>query len=520
MNEALLKERDILEEKAKLLEKQQEIVDNLPHLYGWKWYDWAWDFYNSTNRYNFLCAANQISKSSSMIRKAIHWATEPEIWPSLWSRTPTQFWYVYPSLEVATVEFEEKWVKEFLPRGEQKEKGQYSWKAHYGAGKKIDSIEFLETGVTIYFKSHEQDYKNLQTASVFAIFCDEELPAELYPELNARISAPSIKGYFHMAFTATLGQEFWRLCIEEKGIAETFKKAWKRQISCYDCKYYIDGSASGWTDEYIEELKASCSSEAEVLRRIYGRFVLDTNRKYPSFTRKGNTTPGHFLPKEWLVYAGVDIGSGGKAHPGAICFVAVNKEFTKGRVFKGWRGDGGIITTAGTILEKYLEIREKIRPVGQFYDWQSRDFKTVADSRGVPFQPADKKQDTGEALLNTLFKLEVLKVYPDEPEMMKLVLELESLRSDTPKPKAKDDFIDALRFAVTKIPWDFKAIYKLAPKVKPEKTYGSERQKQWALRKEEKASRGIDLLEAEMDLANDIIDYTGGGGDFDGGEIF
>lgn len=507
-------ERELLEEKERLLHQERVLLENLPHLYGWKWYPWAWDFFNSTNRYNFLCAANQITKSSSQIRKCINWATDDNLWPKLWDRKPTQFWYVYPSLDVATTEFEEKWVKEFLPRGPCKEAGRYAWKAVYRQGK-IHAIEF-ESGVTVYFKSYEQSGINLQTSSVFALFCDEEMPVELYPEFNARISSANVRGYFHMVFTATLGQEMWRLTIEEKGQAELFKNAAKWQISLWDCKKYKDGTDSAWTDEYIAEVVAGCANDAEVQRRCYGRFVIDVDRKYPSFTRKGNLVKGHPLPKSWLIYTGVDIGSGGAGgHPGAIAFVGVNPEFTMGRVFKGWRGDG-ITTTAGSILEMYLQMRDKMKPVGQFYDWQSRDFRTIADSRHVPFQMADKGQDSGAALLNSLFKLEMLKVYEDEPELMKLVLELEALKSSTPKSKAKDDFIDALRFAVTKIPWDFKAAYKKAGLLKKEKVYHSDRERYWAHRKDEKKRAGLDLIESEIDLANEAYDY-GGGSDDNGG---
>ena len=43
-------------------------------------------------------------------------------------------------------------------------------------------------------------------------------------------------------------------------------------------------------------------------------------------------------------------------------------------------------------------------------------------------------------------------------ELDKLSLELASLRRDIPKNKAKDDFTDAFRYAVTRIPWDWSAI--------------------------------------------------------------
>src|SRR6185295_15948148 len=83
--------------------KERKRRENLPHIYGFPWYSWAKDFFDSTNRFNFLCAANQISKSSTQIRKAIHWATEKSLWEGLWpGRNVSQFWYLYPTRPVAT----------------------------------------------------------------------------------------------------------------------------------------------------------------------------------------------------------------------------------------------------------------------------------------------------------------------------------------------------------------------------------------------------------------------------------
>ena len=214
--------------QAKLKEQKILLIQNLPHRYAWKWYTWARTFFESRNKQNFLCAANQISKSSTQIRKCIDWATNVELWSELWDRPPTLFWYLYPDRKVATAEFELKWEKEFLPRGEFKEHERYGWRKVYERGA-IDYIEF-NTGVRVYFKSYGQDVQNLQTGTVYAIFCDEELPEDLYGELDARLNASG--GYFHMVFTATLGQDFWRRCMEpEEGDEVVFPAAHKQTVS-------------------------------------------------------------------------------------------------------------------------------------------------------------------------------------------------------------------------------------------------------------------------------------------------
>lgn len=111
----------IKQRKLELLEEQIKLKRCLPHLYGWKNYPWMRDFLECTNRTMFLTAANQIGKSSVQIRKIIDWATNKEIWPLLWRSTPRVFWYLYPARDVATAEFDTKWVPDFMPKDEMKD---------------------------------------------------------------------------------------------------------------------------------------------------------------------------------------------------------------------------------------------------------------------------------------------------------------------------------------------------------------------------------------------------------------
>ncbi len=430
----------------------------LPFLYGWKWYTWARDFYESTNKINLLCAANQISKSSTQIRKCINWATNQDLWPELWINRPTQFWYLYPSQDQVDVEFKTKWVQ-FLPTGDYKKSGPYAWAEIKDSGKMV-GIHFLTSNVYVFFKTYTQKAAVLQSSTLDAIFTDEELPANLYEELMFRISASN--GYFNMVFTATLGQEFWRLAMEP-GLneVENLPGAWKRTVSMYDCMKYEDGTPSHWTMEKIKLVEARCGTQAEVLKRVHGRFIVIGGRKYEAFDIKSHMKPKHPLPKDWLVYSGVDPGSGGQAgHPASICFVAVRPDFRAGRVFAGWRGDG-IHTTAGDVVEKYIAMKKDLnlqsRITAQYYDWSNRDFFEIASRMGENFQKAEKGHDIGEDVINTLFKNDMLFIYETD-ELVKLGGELATLLKNTPKNKAKDDFADSFRYAVSKVPWDWSAI--------------------------------------------------------------
>lgn len=447
-------------EQLALKERQVELREGLPFLHGWKWYTWAKEFYDSHEKLNFLCAANQISKSSTQIRKAINWATDKSLWPKLWPKhlredEPKVFWYLYPSAPVATAEFETKW-QQFLPKGKFKDDPVYGWR-HVIKNKEIHAIYF-NSGAIIYFRAYSQDTSNLQTGTVYAIFCDEELPMEHYEELMFRLTASD--GFFHMVFTATLGQAFWHSVIEGQGEQELLPMAWKRQVSMYDCQLYEDGTPSHWTLDKIRQAESRCSTHQEVLKRVWGKFIKDEGLKYPQFDVKKHKVEGHHLPKGWNVYAGVDYGSGGaKGHPAAICFVGVSPDFQKGRVFLAWRGDG-IPTTAGDVVLKYIEMKteHKIKDVAAvYYDQGCRDLYEIADRMGEPFEPAEKSHEIGVPILNSLFKHDMLLLY-DHVETRKLATELSSIDVETAKNKAKDDLADALRYACSKVGWDFSAI--------------------------------------------------------------
>jgi hypothetical protein len=457
----LRKQRNELEEKRK------KLAEELPHLYAFKWYKWAWDFFNHTNEMGLLCAANQISKSSTAIRKNIHRATDVGLWRKLWPKRPRpkQFWYLYPDRNVATAEFQNKWVEEFMPKTgafnaepfREENVGckydKYGWKAYYEK-KKIDYIQF-QNGVRIYFKTYAQDVHSLQSGTVHMITCDEELPEDLLPELQARLF--NTDGYFDMVFTATRNQELWWRAIEGKKDSELFPQAFKLQVTMYDCREYMDHTEGHFNNESIAKHKAKCKSEIEVQRRIYGRFVTEIGRIYGAFDPGRHYVTPFKINNNFRIYGGVDIGSGGMSgHPSAVCFLAVTPDCRKGFFFKGERMDG-VVTTAGDALQKFIEIRADSRMTQQAYDPACADFNTIAVRAGEPFTKPDKSHDIGEGLINTLFKNNMLFIF-DEPEMQKLGGEFLRIMQDTPKKHRKDDFADAARYATVLVPWDWTAI--------------------------------------------------------------
>lgn len=470
------------QKKLELLRSQQQMRCDLPHLYGWKNYPWMRTLKECTNRTIFLTAANQIGKSSSQICKVIDWATNVQEWPRLWpGRTPRVFWYLYPDRALATAEFDTKWVPDFLPRGAMKEHPIYGWTEQRNSKKQIEWVKF-NTGIYLYFKTYSQDVDVLQAASVDYIACDEELPESLWPEVNMRRNA--VDGYFSMVFTATLGQEFWRQCMEpteseKREGKERFPEAFKMQVTLFDCRFFEDGTRSHWSDEKIKRTIAMCGTEAEIQKRIYGRFVVDGGRKYSSFERSENVVKQHAIPPDWIKVVGVDIGSGTthskvtekkKNHPATISYIAVNPDFTYGVIYRHWRSDRdekgfeveGDRITAGDVANQYVRLTGRQTISRKFYDYHAVDFKTITDRMFLGFEAADKSQVKGEELLNTLFKNKMLAIF-DIDECEPLIGELMSLQKMTDKRNAKDDSVDSMRYAVTKLEWNFEKVMAKAP---------------------------------------------------------
>lgn len=458
-----------LEKRREALKiEKARLKHELPHLYGFKWYRWARAFFESTNRMNLLTAGNQLTKSSTLIRKNIHWATAKNLWPKLWPKhpNPRQFWYLYPSADTATAEFQQKWVPEFMPKcgqfiGEKfKEEcihPVYGWKAIYDK-KKIVQIVWT-SGVTIYFHAYTKDVMNLQASSVHMISADEELPEAYYSELTFRRAA--VDGYWNMVFTATRNQMLWMLAMEGEGELEKFPNAFKLQVGARDCFFYEDGSEGHMNEAKVRVLESECKSQAEIDRRVNGKFVTEIGRKYPTFDPRRHFVKPFAIPKNYTYYGAVDPGSGGAGgHPTGMGIIAVSPDYRKGYVIRGWRGDG-IDTTAGDALNKFLDLRGDLPMAMQIYDQGCKDFFTIASRIGESFTPADKSHETGENVIGTLFKNDMLYIF-DTPELRKLGIELLTVMKNTPKRQCKDDLIDgALRYPATSIPWDWGLLQKL-----------------------------------------------------------
>lgn len=447
------KER-LLTEKLRLLEKKRELTVGLPHKFLHPFYQWQIDFINTRKKHSLLVAANQTGKSVANVVKLITWATEKDMWPRLWpKKTPNLFWYLYPSQDIINTEFETKW-RLYLPKGDFKSDDKYGWDV-IKSGSDIVGISF-KSGIRVEFKSYGQKLMNVQAVTLYAVFTDEELPFEFYPELKSRLNATD--GYFSMVFTATLGQEEWRCATEEKGERETFVEAFKKNVSLYDCCFYPDGSEGHYTETRIRQIINSYPTDAEVQRRVYGRFVVSDGLIYQSFSPKVNIKPQYAIPDTWKTIVAMDMGSGGKRnHKAAIVFLAISPDYKKGAIFKGWKGADNVVTTEKSVIDKYIELKQGINVNIAYYDYAAKDLFRIAQNHGIVLNKAEKGHDIGEGIVNTLFKNNMLDIF-DIPELKPLIRELMSVKADTPKHMRDDDYVDCVRYAAVTVNWNFKSI--------------------------------------------------------------
>jgi hypothetical protein len=440
-------------EKLARLEQEIELKARFPHRHSMKFYPWQREWLECRDKIQCLTAANQCGKSHTMMVKTIEWITNKDLWPDLWpNSTPRSAWYLYPTKDMALTEFNEKW-RQMLPPENDPEFGWTFVKGDKGSA----LLSFPNIPFDLHFKTYAQGSTLLQASTCSFIICDEELPEDLVPELQARVS--STDGYIVFGFTATIGQAFWKSVVEERVI---WPDAWVRQISLYDCMYYEDGTPSPWTKDRIKARIDQCTTKAEVQRRVFGKFVRDEGLRFPHFDRDVHLAEVHPVPKNWEVYCGVDWGSGGeRGHPSAICFTAVSPNYREARVIRFWRGDK-ISTTAEDLIDMWLEMKSTIpnEITATYYDFSAADIGTIAGRRGLPWLKADKGRDSGNAIVSSLLKSKAIKFYiPSDStnvphhylESFKLAQEFESLGVNVNKSGDRDDGIDACFVAGTMI---------------------------------------------------------------------
>lgn len=164
--------------------------------------------------------------------------------------------------------------------------------------------------VKLQFRSYEQGRENLQSATIDAVYCDEEPPSDLIGELRARLGATG--GFMYMAFTPLKGmtplvQEFWGHDNPEKFLV---------CMNIYEAEHY--------TPEKIKKIESLYSglSEAERKARMMGVPTMGTGLVYPVEDKDIMYDGLGEIPRRWKRMAALDFGRG--EHPQAMVWGALD----------------------------------------------------------------------------------------------------------------------------------------------------------------------------------------------------
>lgn len=461
-----MKKNEVLLKKIALEKRKQYIKDSLPHLYGFDWYPYQKEFLKVNKEIQVLCCANQLGKSTILCAKIVKLATDVKEWSNLWVDKPTTFIYLLPNQKLHDEAARTKWLS-VLPKNEFEDHETYGWK-WIKRGKSYLGIEF-NSGVTCLFQSFGQSNTNRQAISASCVVFDEEPDVEIIPEVQTRTSAIRIAqanrknawgGFKIFAFTPTKSQNFFREVLEEVGPKERWPvsqgNVWKKCVSLFECQKHVSGQRSIWTDKKIQSIISALPTDAEVKRRVYGRFQASEDLVYPQFSTSKNTI--EYIPplEDYHYYAGIDYGAGGTSHPSAIVFVAVKPDYTQAYVTDCWIGEG-ILTTCSDVIDKYRAMVRGRSVVNAYYDWAAKDLHTFATRAGLNLMKANKDHKIGEDILNALFKNNMLTICAVDYDANLLGTQLLTFVKKRNKRAEFNDLIDSLRYAVSSIPWDFES---------------------------------------------------------------
>jgi hypothetical protein len=450
--------KDLVAEYERL-KKIKEMRDGLPHLYCNDLYQWGINFWNCTKTFNFLFAPNQVGKSALGIRAFIHYHTEPKLWKRF-SRRPTLSFMLIEDKDTLKREIETKWKPEFLPRNGYENHPQYGWELKYTG--QFPSHIIWNTGVITYFKTYgggatKNVSHRLQASTPFIVWADEELPFQLWPELQMRILSPANRGaMFWQTATPTKGQQY---LYEIQNGKTKLPDALVQTVSMYDCLEYPDGTAGHVTLDDIKRREQSLPTQREIDIRVHGRVRKAEGLAVPSFNGEVNIKESHPI-KNWEIYAGIDYGIGGKAaHPPSIVFVKVKPDYTDAKIVNCWKPDNTKRWTVDEVLSRFVDMCNEMgvhpNSVNASYDWACGEMGVISERRGLGLQKANKDRTLGFATLNSLFKNQMLTLFK-YGDWEKLVNELETF--SLTGAKELDDLIDALRYAIAGIMFNFENI--------------------------------------------------------------
>lgn len=491
-----LQELQLAKKELELLKFEENDKFLHPHLY-FDLYDWQYEFIMCTHHRQYLTCANQVGKSFALQCKAMMWCTDVEFRKKQWGdNLPKTIWYTLPTQEHINDFYNEKWEPEFLAREESKKSGPYAWKA-VKKNNDIKGIKFLATGCTLNFITLKAASSSHQGRSVGGILFDEEPDARKLSELETRTASfndPETglsNALLAFAFTPTSAQEYFknifsfqdekflanipldlrdryfmdketgthRTCSLREESKERFKASddvWKRRVSMFEACTFRSGKRGKFTPARIRQFISDQPTRRDILVRAFAQFEKEDmgGLMYKNFNRDihakyiKSTDLARFKTSGMLT-AGLDYGSGSN-HPGGVVITWISDDRKQVKVIKIWRGEKGKITTAGDIVEKYLEMSKGYTIEFPFYDFSCADLKTIYNRMtGKELLPAAKQKE-GYGFVDLLLKNNMIQLLglEEEPYIDWACVEYENINHKTDKKDRTDEITDCVRYSL------------------------------------------------------------------------
>lgn len=466
---------------------QDEFIYQLPHIKA----------YGRYPHRLYLTCANQVGKTFALQLLAHMLCTDVEFRERQWGNNqPRVIWYVLPTQEHINDFFHEKWEPDVLSRDDAAKDGPYAWKV-VKKGRDIKAIRFLATNCSLTFITLKAASSSHQGRSVGAILFDEEPDVKKLAELETRTASfnDPITGLstaiLAFAFTPTSAQEYFkavfqfqderflkfipedlktkyfmdketntfRTCTireEEKERFPASNTVWKRRVSMFEATKFVSGKRGKFTEARIRQFINDQPTKKDVLVRAFAQFEKEENggRLYKYFNRDIHTK---MITKDQLSYfkqsgtltSGLDYGSGSN-HPGGCVITWISKDRKKVKIIKMWRGEKGKVTTAGDIVDKFLEMSRGFNIDFPFYDQSCADLKTIYNRvTGKELIPAAKQKE-GYGFIDTLLKNNMIQIlgHEDEPYLDWISTEYENNTSELEKKDRTDELTDCVRYSL------------------------------------------------------------------------
>lgn len=177
----------------------------------------------------------------------------------------------------------------------------------------VDNIEVRHaSGINakVFFRSYEQGRKNLQSATIDIVYCDEEPPEEVLGELKARLTATG--GLMFMAFTPLSGMT---------KLVQTFWNSTDPDMFLVCMSIFESGHMDEAKLKSVEKRYASLSL-SERNSRMYGIPSMGSGAIYPVEDSELVGEPPEDIPSNWRFLNAMDFGRG--EHPNAIVFTVLD----------------------------------------------------------------------------------------------------------------------------------------------------------------------------------------------------